>query len=556
MKNKSFIVILCLAMLSCQKESLNIDTIEKKSLSKLVASIKSDVNTYYIDNVNGNDGYNGKSIDSAWKNISKVNSTIFSPGDKILFRSGGSWTNQLQPQGSGTINNPISIGKYGTGDLPKINGAGVANGTIYLNNQQYWEITDLEITNYNAAEENGISLSVWEANNTSNYANVDLPAQAVRNNTFKFGVLITANDIGAVKHIQLKNLLIHGVNGAISQANESTKDNGGVGFIISGNVTPTWFDGVLMENCVIRDVDRTGVFNKSSWDNRTFTSNDNWTPSVNVIFRNNTFKNIGANALIVRVADRPLMEHNLFDYCAIKGSGNAAFNFNTDYAKWQYNECRFTKANQGDRDAGGLDSDYRTKNTIIQYNYIHDNDFGLLVTGGAGNFNDNTQVKYNIIERDGLKAHPSHGKFVIKVAGGATNTVIYNNTIYVGSNQSAINVITHTEWSVWPKNTSYYNNVFYNEVSNGAVSLGSSSGNVFENNMIRVNRLTKLDNIKTGDIKFVQVNTNPDGYKLKIGSGAINAGKVISGNGGKDYFGNSVSPVNPPNLGAYNGIGL
>lgn len=482
------------------------------------------------------------------------------PGNQILFKAGGSWTKRLNPTGSGTSGSSIVIGSYGTGARPKINGAGVANGTIYLYNQQYWEIRDIEVTNYNSAEEGGATMATWEANNTSNYANATLPAQAVKKNTAKIGILVAAQDIGAVNHIYIHNVYVHGINGTINQGDEDSKNNGGIAFQITGAATQTWFNDILIDDCTISNVDRTGIFNTSTWDDRTFTTNTNWKPSENMIYRNNTFNNIGANALIVRVANRPLMEYNLFDHCAIKISGNAAFNFNTDFAKWQYNECRYTKANVGDRDAGGLDSDYKTKNTVIQYNFLHHNDYGMLITGGGGSFNDNTQVKYNIIENDGNYAHPSNGKFVLKVAGSATNTNIYNNTINVSSSQSNTAIIIHSQWTESPSNTIYYNNIIRNGSTTSSYSLGSSTSNTFDYNIfnqnVAANQPSQVHNI-TGFVKLVNPGvTDPNGYKLQTGSVALLSGKVIPNNGNKDYFGNNVSSTAAPNVGAYNGPGL
>ncbi|MFL2591760.1 MAG: hypothetical protein ACJ0PK_00490, partial [Flavobacteriaceae bacterium] len=52
-------------------------------------------------------------------------------------------------------------------------------------------------------------------------------------------------------------------------------------------------------------------------------------------------------------------------------------------------------------------------------------------------------------------------------------------------------------------------------------------------------------------------------YKLKSGSPALNSGFIINGssdvknyiqnNGGRDYFGNTVTSDSKPNIGAYNG---
>ena len=50
---------------------------------------------YYIDATNGNDSNNGTSPTTAWNTISKVNSSIFIPGDSIKFKCGEEWREQL-----------------------------------------------------------------------------------------------------------------------------------------------------------------------------------------------------------------------------------------------------------------------------------------------------------------------------------------------------------------------------------------------------------------------------------------------------------------------------
>lgn len=527
------------------------------SWSKHSPDLKGDL--FYVDVQNGNDAAAGTSETSAWKSLEKVNSVTLKPGSRLLFRSDRSWTGQLAPKGSGVSGSPIVIDKYGGGEKPQIHGNG-AEATLLLNNQQYWEINNLEITNYNREEEGGITLEQWEAKNISDYADAVLPPKAEKDNSPKLGIKIRANDIGAVKHIHLKNLVVHGVNGTIipdgADENGASKNNGGIGFEISGKEVPTWFEDILVEGCTIRDVDRTGLFNRSGWADRTPDKNVNWVPSNNVVIRKNVFQRTGANALIVRVADGALVEHNLFDRCAIKGSGNAAFSFNTDNTIWQYNECRFTKANAGDNDAGGIDSDYRSKNTIIQYNWLHDNDFGMLVTGGGGSFNDGTVVRYNIIERDGKKEHQTDGrKFVFKVSGGATRTLIYNNTIYTDSTQDSTFLVFHKKWSVWPAETAYYNNLFLNEDGKASVSLGSSTVNIFESNITEGKKVAVLDDVKSGNTKVVLTGTGPQGYRLKKGSAAIAAGRIMPAGVGADFFGNKVRETVKPNIGAYNGKG-
>ena len=44
--------------------------------------------TYYVDSTSGNDENNGTSENAPWKSLEKVNSTVFQPGDQILFKTG------------------------------------------------------------------------------------------------------------------------------------------------------------------------------------------------------------------------------------------------------------------------------------------------------------------------------------------------------------------------------------------------------------------------------------------------------------------------------------
>lgn len=58
--------------------------------------------TYYVS-PNGDDSKDGKTEQTAWKTIARVNQDTYIPGDKILFERGGEWENTtLQPQGSGS----------------------------------------------------------------------------------------------------------------------------------------------------------------------------------------------------------------------------------------------------------------------------------------------------------------------------------------------------------------------------------------------------------------------------------------------------------------------
>ena len=467
--------------------------------------------TYYIDATNGNDLENGTSSITAWQTLNIVNSIFFLPGDSILFKSGEVWAGQLHPGGNGESENPIVISKFGGDVLPIINGGGITDKTVYLFNQSYWIIQNLEITNY-------------DANSTS----------------LKYGVYIQGQDIGVIYQIHLNNLIVHDVNSDLSN-----RYSGGIYLDITGNSTPTWFEGIIIEGCHVYDVDPSGIANQSSWRTRSGNYNTSWYPSYNIVVRNNLIERTGRNGLVIRVAEHPIIEHNIFKECAIKGTGNSNYPYNCDNALIQYNEAYLTHYNPGDADASGFDSDYKCHNTVIQYNYSHDNDYGALLVCSNGNlstaFNDCTIVRYNIFQND--------DHHVIRVSGNPTNTVIHNNTIYTGSNLSGIDIIWFKSWGGYPDGTSFYNNIFNNLCPNSNYNYGASTNNLFLHNLFYGIHPS------TEPFDYYKITNNPqlanpgiggsdldslEGYFLQAISPAINSGLMLTGHADLDFWGNPV----------------
>ena len=473
--------------------------------------VRTDNATYYVDSWGGDDGRDGKSSVKAWRSLKNVNTTEFLPGDSILFKCNGIWSGQLWPKGSGKKGSPIVISKYSQGNLPIFNGEGKVVNTVYLYNQEYWELHNLEITNYRPDD-----------------------------TKLKRGIFILAEDFGVVHHLHINNLNIHDVNGDMS-----TRKNGGIILEIIGSQVPTWFDDVLIENCIVRDVDRIGINNFSSWMHRTLDENINWHPSLNIVVRNNFFQRCGGNALIIRVADRPIFEHNIFKNNGVHGTGNSNYTFNCDNALIQFNEAYLTHYTKGTPDGGGFNSDWRCKNTVIQYNYSHDNEHGgqlICNDGGVStSFNDGTIVRYNVYQ--------NNGHHVFRVAGTPTNVKIYNNTIYVGSGQTDVKVIWHKDWGGFANGIAYYNNIFHNLGKNSIYDFGESTNNIFDHNMFSgipcPDEPADANKIIT-DPQFVEGGSGQigwdsvKGYQLSPSSPAIDAGIAMSKHTLEDYFENPV----------------
>jgi hypothetical protein len=97
------------------------------SLIILVIGAPASAETYYVDATLGKDLYNGTTtviqdtaLEGPWKTIAKVNATSFSPGDRVLFKKGEIWREQLTIPSSGSPGKPITFGAYGLGPNPKI----------------------------------------------------------------------------------------------------------------------------------------------------------------------------------------------------------------------------------------------------------------------------------------------------------------------------------------------------------------------------------------------------------------------------------------------------
>jgi hypothetical protein len=501
-------------------------------------------NDYYVDNQSGNDSYDGLSPQTAWKTLTKLNQFIFEPGDKILFKSGQVWAGELQPRGSGIRDLPIVIDKYNTGESPHLKGPGTEySNTLFLYNQEYWEINNLKITNP-------------EPGNSGDF--------------YKRAIYVVAEDTGQINHLYFKNLEITEV--AVPQfTDENSRYYGGIYLEVTGTAKPTWFNDILFEGCYVHHLDRTGISNQSSWWKRslyskfgeqineegTTTTYDNWVPSTNIVVRNCRFERIGGNGLIMRVSKNTLVENNFFYYCGEDISGNAAFCFNTDSTVFQYNEACYTVYNEGDTDARGIDSDYRTKHTIIQYNYLHNNGFGgVVATGGPGGstsvprFNDSTVIRYNIIA--------NNHEHIVKGSGKLTNLSVYNNVIFSEESLENIEVVLFSQWSgAWPDKSYFSNNVFYVTGANSSFELGNSSQTFFTNNCYFGNNSHAqiYDPAKiTGDPGFINASmpadiSEADFFKLQSSSVCIDKGLDIPGAPETDFFGNKIT--SPPDIGIH-----
>ncbi len=118
-----------------------------------------DPQAYYIDAVNGNDANDGKTPQSAWETLNKLNTVTINAGNKILFRTGQRWQGSLEIKNSGTTDNPIVIGSYGEGAAPIISATGTVS--IHENNHNQ-SVDDNEWIPYSAIGNEGLGAEFKE----------------------------------------------------------------------------------------------------------------------------------------------------------------------------------------------------------------------------------------------------------------------------------------------------------------------------------------------------------------------------------------------------------
>jgi hypothetical protein len=464
---------------------------------------------YYIDSQSGNDAHAGVSSGLAWRSLAHVNHTVFQPGDRILFKAGTCYSGQLAPQGLGAPNRPIFLGSYGAGAAPRIDGEGRVADTLLLSNVAFWEVSGLEITNL------GPDRAPWRT-----------------------GVRVVTKDFGVMRHIHLQNLFVHDVNGDLR------KDHEGCGILFESLGKASCFDDLLVEHCHVVRTDRNGICQRNGSD----------VHSVHVVIRGNLLEDIGGDGIKVWGSDGPLVEDNVLRGARMRCEDAAAgiWPFDCNDALIQHNEV---SGMRGTLDGEGFDSDYLCRRSVFQYNYSHDNDGGFMLVCSPGNsFNTGTVIRYNISQRDGI-----HAARVFHFGGGSSDTLVCNNTIYIGAGQD-VPLFLFGEWSGGhARGAKFLNNIFYVD---GQVSYrwDSETGTVFAHNVFYgLHGSIPPDRFAVRERPaLVRPGSGAEGFGSLGGYEPVRGadfprGQVIPGNGGRDFFGRVVPEDQAPYVGAAEG---
>ncbi|MGJ1266135.1 CBM96 family carbohydrate-binding protein [Sphingobacterium spiritivorum] len=519
---KKYVLLILIGVcgfISCQKSGL----LDSKLFGKSQALANSLGTTYYVD-PSGNDSNTGMSPADAWKTVANINAKVFSPGDQILFKSGGVWNDTLNIKGSGTADAPIIIDKYDGEARPVINGGGKRNGSsaLLLNKVSHCIVNNLEITN---TVPTGVT-----------YAAI--------------GIRVTGGTAAeaAVNNIVIKNCYIHDVNGATDGQTNFSKASGGI--ILIGKIYGALIQSCRVSKCSVEGIRTLGINPMSQW-------------SKDIIIDNNLVENIyGDGIVLAGVSGGSKITHNtVYKACMNTGAQNYAgvWTISSKNSLIAYNEVYGMTGGGGNDgmafDADGYDSNSVTDGDTFEYNYSHDNNGGFMLFMTSAK---NITVRYNVSVND-VGTTRLRKLFLIQKSNN-NSRYVYNNVFYLKNPVASIVDVGSSSGKPY---CNFSNNIFYALSTITNVATQQSDGLQFNNNCfyptntfssLNWGTIIRNDNFYA-DPSFI----NPiygsgfdvaKGYDVSANSPVRNAGIVITNNGGKDFSGNSL-PVTNPDVGAF-----
>ena len=406
---------------------------------------------YYV-NLLGDDSNLGTSKASAWQSIARVNATPLLPGDAVLFQANQTFLGNLYLTTKNTdrADKPITISAYGSGRATIDAGSGA--GFIAKN-----------VGGVHLRELNFVGAGVSENTNS--------------------GILFVNTRPNAIK---LENIRVHCVE--VSGFHDS-----GISFV-SEPTDRSWsgYCDVRITYTTSHDNGDAGISCIGAWN----PEQDGYAHADFYVGNCSVYRNAGipgkgshsGNGIVLGQVDGALIEQcrayengSLNDY---EGGGPVGiWVWDANRVVIQFNESHHNRTGSS-KDGGGFDLDGGVRNSIVQYNYSHDNDgpgYLLAQFSGARAFYGNV-VRYNTSINDGRKnCYGGVHLWSTGASDGITDTTFYANTIFTtqAADGDAAAVDCRSEGI---RNIRFHNNRFQTD-GKAVFVRGKTNPNVlFENN--------------------------------------------------------------------------
>jgi len=350
---------------------------------------------YYL-NPSGDDRNKGTAIDHAWASIARVNQATLAPGDRVFFEARARFAGPLllDSDDRGTSTDPITITSYGDGTAQIDGGDGVG---VFAHNTA------------------GIILSQIAVNGSGNPRNTS-------------DGVVFLNDLCG--DVLLGGITLHQVE---------VKGFGRNGIAIGGWNGRSGFQNIRITHTTVHDNGLNGLVTYAQQ------------PQVNkqVYLANvESYRNTGqplvkphsGSGIILGHVDGGTVEWSrAYDNGRLGNAGVGIWTYDSTRILIQHNQS-FGNHTSGEADGGGFDLDGGVTDSVMQYNYSHDNDgagYGLLEYADAPPWVGNT-VRYNLSVNDGRKNDAAG----IQIWNGGTSLLagakIHENVVMVGTSEDGI----------------------------------------------------------------------------------------------------------------------
>lgn len=375
---------------------------------------------YYVDPTAAGGANNGSSPADAWTSLAPVNAASFRPGDSLLFRAGTTLNGGLAfgaDDGTATAASPSSV-------LPVVV-------------DSYSLVTDPATGATTPAADTGTftinagsATHGIQAKNTAGFdiSNVNVVGAGQANNSFD-GIWF---DNALAGNVKLPYVRIHDVD---------VGGFGRYGIALSGSSGKSGFDDVRLERA---DVHHNAVAGVTTYG--VFSSTATAYAHANVYVGHVTARdnpgyagspNHSGNGIVLSDANHVVIERSVAHDNGARnthvGGPVGIWVWDVNDATIQHNESHHNRTSST-ADGGGFDFDGGVTNSVMQYNYSHDNDgagYGIYQFSGARPLYHNT-IRYNISANDGRKN--GYGGIDFWNGGGSSglrDIDVYNNTVYM-----------------------------------------------------------------------------------------------------------------------------
>ena len=393
---------------------------------------------YYVS-PSGDDAHPGTSPGLAWRSIERANEATLQPGAQLLFEGGQRYQGSLvfDAQDQGTSAEPIRVGTYGAGRATLE--AGDGKGIVVYNT------AGIEVSGFDVVG-SGLETNVEDGV----IAYVDLPGDVKLEHLIfddldvsgfgKSGVVVGAdNGNSGFRGVRITKTRSH--------------DNGLAGITVYGawsqNPTGYAMEDVYIGHCVVHG--NSGVAGSSS----------------------HSGNGIVIGGVDGGVIERSVAYNNGWRNTAV-GGPIGIWAWDSNDITIQYNES-YGNRTDSRADGGGFDLDGGVTNSVMQYNYSHDNDgagFLLAQFSGASRPFANNIVRYNVSQNDGRRN--GYGGIHLWTASSenANNPVrdisIYGNTVFMAPSSSGSPAPLRIHGGTRTVDVQIHNNLF---VTTGGVPL-------------------------------------------------------------------------------------